>query len=117
MYCKPKSGNYARYEQDKENADFSSGAYKAYVTEKKRKFDKVLQTEARKNYARYEQDKENADFSTGAYIAYVTEKKRKFDKVLQTEKRKLCKIRARQGKRGFFDGSVHSVRDREKTQV
>ena len=34
--------NYARYEQDKENADFSMGAYTAYVTEKKRKYDEVL---------------------------------------------------------------------------
>ena len=33
-----------KYKQDKENEQFSTGAYTAYVTEKKRKFDAVLRS-------------------------------------------------------------------------
>ena len=86
-----------RNKQFEKRADFSTGAYKTYVTEKKRKRDDEMRRLSKPTYNsaiypevfvfRNKQFEKRADFSTGAYKTYVTEKKRKRD----DEMRRLSK--------------------------
>ena len=86
----------------------SSTNSRTYATKKKRKFDKVLRSILWFFVGKCKQDAKNEHFSMGAYIDIRDREKAQVrQSIAQDFVVFRRKMQARQGARGFPDGSVH----------